>query len=107
MSITGLEALKIWQYGFINQKASELAEILTDDFIFVNSELSTRTKEQTLDWVSNSEIRLGDFEILYENNEVIIGLHSVAIPEQELSQAMFFARIKHGKLYYWRTHRKG
>ena len=59
MSITGLEALKIWQYGFINQKASELAEILTDDFIYVKSELTTTTKEQTLDCVTISEIRLG------------------------------------------------
>ena len=60
-----------------------------------------------LEWVASFEGRIGDFVILYENDEVLVGTHSVsAYGEESESKVMFFATVKgYGKISSWQVNR--
>ena len=58
------------------------------------------SKGETLNWVSNTKFRIDDFNTLYENDEVWVGLYSVSEPDYSLSQVMFFAHMKDGKISF-------
>ena len=106
MTITGLKTLEIWRDGFASGNSDPVSEIITDDFIFVSTNGDTRSREETLNWVSTTpDLVMADFEVLYENDEVVMGFHMVSVPESPLSKVMFFARKEHGKFSYWRVHR--
>ena len=106
MTITGLKTLEIWRDGFASGNSDSVSEIITDDFIFVSTNGDTRSREETLNWVSTTpDLVMADFEVLYENDEVVMGFHMVSVPESPLSKLMFFARKEHGKFSYWRVHR--
>ena len=102
MAATGREALKIWQDVLIGGNSDSLAEILADDFVFVRTDGGSFSKDETLNWVSKTEIRISDFEVLYENHEVAFGLHA-AIRSLEVppSGIVFFARKEGGKFSHW------
>ena len=101
MTITALEVLKIWQEGFTNGNSGSLSEIITDDFKFVGQTTGTRNREETLNWVSNTpELILDNLEVLYENHEVMVCLHSMARGETK-GQVMAFGRLRDGKISYW------
>ena len=106
MAATGLEALKIWQDVLVGGNSDSLAEILTDHFVFVRTDGGSLSKDETLSWVSNTEIRLSDFEVLYENHEVAFGLHAaIRSPEVPPSRIVFFARKEGEKFSYWQVRR--
>ena len=104
MNIKAIEVLEVWGQGFLTGISDPLAEMLHDDFLFVGPTL-TRSKEETLHWVSSTpEMRLSDTEILYENDEVFVGFHNVVRSEgRGTGRAMFFARLKDDKVAYWRV----
>jgi len=106
MTITALKVLETWRDGFANGNSDPFSEIITDDFIFVNTTGDTRSREETLNWISSEtdNVRMADFEVLYENDEVMVGLHSV-VRRGVNSKVMFFARIEGGKISSWRVHR--
>ena len=105
MAINALEVLEAWRQGFLSGNSDPLSEMLHDDFIFIGPTM-TRSKEETLHWVSNTpDLQQSESEILYENDEVVMGFHMVSVPESPLSKVMFFARKEHGKFSYWRVHR--
>ena len=60
-----------------------------------------------LEWVESFEGRIDDFKKLYENDEVLVGTHSVsAYSDEQASIVMFFATLKgYGKISSWRIHR--
>ena len=110
MTNTGLRALEIWQDYFVSRKPDSVAEIVTDDFVFVRDDdagyvNASSSRDETLSWISNTKVRISDFDVLYENDEVVMGFHMVSVPESPLSKVMFFARKEHGKFSYWRVHR--
>ena len=78
MKITAKQALEVFQESFVNQNSAPIAELLSDDFVCVSSKNETQTKEEMLEWVASFEGRIADFETLYENNEVLVGTHSVS-----------------------------
>ena len=103
MTITALEALKIWKEGFENGSSDAVSKIITDDFIFIGGTSGTRSREETLTWVSSTpDLIMDDLEVLYENNEVMVCLHSV-VRAGVNGQVMAFARKKDAKLSYWRV----
>ena len=77
--------------------------ITTDNFEFVMTDGTSMSKEETLNWVANTKFRSDDFNTLYENDEVLVGLHSVSEPDHLLSQVMFFAQMKDGKISFWKV----
>jgi len=106
MAITGLEVLKIWQDVLVGGNSDSLAEIITDDFVFVRTDGASLSRDETLNWVSNTEVRISDFEVLYENNEVVFGLHTaIRSPGAPSSQIVFLARKEHEKFSYWQVRR--
>ena len=110
MAITGLKALEIWRDCFASGNCDSVAEIITDDFVFVRDDDegytdASTSRDETLSWISNTKVRISDFDVLYENDEVVMGFHMVSVPESPLSKVMFFARKEHGKFSYWRVHR--
>ena len=107
MSITALKVLEMWRDGFANGNSSPISEIITDDFIFVNTTGDTRSREETLNWVATTpDLVMSDLQVLYENDEVMVGLHNVVRSGgRGTGKVMFFARIEGGKLSSWRVNR--
>ena len=103
MAITGLQGLKIWQGCLDNGTSDSLAEIITDDFVFVSPSNEGRSKDETLTFTENAGVRISDFDVVYGNHEVVFGFHSTQRPDGPLSKVTFFARKEAGKFSYWRT----
>lgn len=104
MSITGLEFLKMWQEGFASGNSDTLSEIITDDFKFVGQTTGTRNRQETLDWVSSAAgMQMSDPEVLYENHEVLVCIHTIerGSPYNDKGRVMAFARKEGDKLSYW------
>ena len=105
MKITAKQALEAFQESFVNQNSSPIAELLSDDFVCISSKNETQTKEEMLEWVGSFEGRIGDFETLYENDEVFVGLHDIVRPQgRGTAKIMFFARFEDEKISYFRVH---
>ena len=104
---TALKVLEMWRDGFANGNPEPISEIITDDFIFVNTTGDTRSREETLNWVATTpELVMSDLEVLYENAEVMVGLHNVVRSGgRGTGKVMFFAQIEGGKLSSWRVNR--
>ena len=98
------EVFKTWNEGFANKDSSKLAEFFTDDFRFV-SRLRDMDKQETLDWTAagGNPTVLDDLEVLYENDEVAVFIHSSkSYNPQNLGQAMCYMKKRDGKFCYMR-----
>ncbi len=107
MKISARQALEAFKESFFKQTSEPIAELISDDFVFINSRNETQTKDEMLEWVAGFEGRIGDFVTLYENDEVLVGTHSVsAYGEESESKVMFFATVKgYGKISSWQINR--
>ena len=107
MKISAKQALEAFQESFVKQTSEPIAELISDDFVFISSKNETQTKDEMLEWVASFEGRIGDFVTLYENDEVLVGTHSVsAYGEESESKVMFFATVKgYGKISSWQISR--
>ena len=103
MPITALKALEIWMDAFLSGNSDSLAEIITDDFVFVSPSSEGRSRDETLTFTENAGVRISDFDVVYENHEVVFGFHSIQRSDGPLSKVTFFARKEDGKFSYWRT----
>ena len=99
---TATEFLKALQEGFVNKDSSRCGEFMTDDWEFITGR-GTRDKQWMMDWIARggNPTSIGDLEMLYENDEAAVGIHSAKNPENN-GQVMFFARIQVGKFSHWR-----
>ena len=106
MKISAKQALRAYQESFENGDSSPLAAILSDDFVFTNTYDKRMTKDETLEWAADTDIRISDCKTLFESEEILVGLHSVSEPGKPSSQVMFFAEVKgYGKIGSWRVNR--
>ena len=107
MKITVLKALEAFQESFVKQDSGSLAELLSDDFVWYSSDDEALSRQDTLEWVANYKGRIADFESLYENDEVLVGTHSVTADKDfGPSTIMFFATLKgYGKIASWKIRR--
>jgi len=79
------EVWKAWQEGLANKDSSKIGEFFTDDFQFIRPAGSfdlpggTRSRQETLDWTAagGSPTSIDDLELLYENDDVAVIVHSV------------------------------
>ena len=78
MKISARQALEAFHESFVKQTSAPIAELISDDFV-----------------------------TLYENDEVLVGTHSVsAYGEESESKVMFFATVKgYGKISSWQVNR--
>ena len=107
MKISAKQALESFQESFVKQTSEPIAELISDDFVFISSKNETQTKDEMLEWVASLEGRIGDFVTLCENDELLVGTHSVsAYGEESESKVMFFATVKgYGKISSWQVNR--
>tara|TARA_B100000949_G_scaffold113644_1_gene100669 strand:+ start:66 stop:401 length:336 start_codon:yes stop_codon:yes gene_type:complete len=107
MAIKAIEVMDAWRQGFSSGNSDPLSEMLHDDFIFIGP-TNTRSKEETLHWVSNTpDLQQSESEILYENDEVFVGLHDIVRSQgQGTAKIMFFGRFEDGKVSFFRAHRQ-
>jgi hypothetical protein len=91
------------QEGLINNDSSQCGEFLADDFEW-EMRVGTRNKQQYLDWVAGGgdPTRIEDNEVLYENEEVAVIIHT-AKSSASTGQVMCFGEKRDGKFYYWRV----
>ena len=105
MAVTGLRALEIWRDCLEDGNSDSLAEIITDDFVFVSPNGDTRSRDETLTFTESAGVHIDDFDVVYDNHEIAFGFHSAQRPEGPFPNATFFARKEDGKFSYWRTSR--
>ena len=107
MSISAVKVFEMWRDGFPNGNSGSVSEIITDDFIFDSTTGATRSREETLNWVATTpDLVMSDLQVLYENDEVMVGLHNVVRSGgRGTGKVMFFARIEGGKISSWTVNR--
>ena len=105
MALTALKALETIRDAWESGNTDAVSEIITDDSVYVPTEGATRSKEEFLLWMASTrDLRIADLEVLYENDEVMVGLHSV-VRAGVNGKNMVFARKTDDKLSYWRSNR--
>ena len=105
MAIKAIGVLEAWRQGFLSGNSDPLSEVLHDDFIFTGPS-GNRSKQETLDWVSSTpDLKQSESEILYENDEMFVGLHDIIRSQgRGTAKIMFFARFTEEKVSYFRVH---
>ena len=84
----------------VNDKKTEgLSQVLSDDFVWSNERFNyVANKQETIDWCKNTNLTGAPFKAYYENNEVMVGIHTAKEPNVPDSSVMFIAKIKDGKV---------
>tara|TARA_B100001167_G_C16722741_1_gene282004 strand:- start:115 stop:441 length:327 start_codon:yes stop_codon:yes gene_type:complete len=103
MAITGLQGLEIWRDGLDGGNSDSLAEIITDDFVFVPSSGESMSRDEALTFTQNAGVHISDFEVLHDNDEVAFGFHSAQRQDGPLNKITFFARKEDDKFSYWKV----
>ena len=109
MKISARQALEAFQESFVKQTSAPIAELISDDFVFINSMNETQTKDEMLEWVASFEGRIGDFVTLYENDEVLVAEWKCTFPKNSSRKegsytVLIWHKLKNGKII---SHRSG
>jgi len=99
MSINFKMYSDLWVSAVNDKETQGLSEILSDDFVWSNDRLGfVVDKQQTIDWCNSTDLRGSDFVAYYENDGVMVGIHTATEPNEPNSSVMFIAKIKEGKV---------
>ena len=84
----------------VNDKETEgLSEVLSYDFFWSNERYNyVANKQETIDWCKSTNLIGIDFTAYYENDEVMVGIHTAKEPNEADSSVMFIAKINDGKV---------
>ena len=84
----------------VNDKETEgLSEVLSDGFVWSNERYNyVANKQPTIDWCKSTDLIGIDFTAYYENDEVMVGIHTAKEPNEADSSVMFIAKINDGKV---------
>ena len=89
----------LWIKAVNDKKTEGLSQVLSDDFVWSNERMNyVANKQETIDWCKNTNLTGAPFKAYYENNEVMVGIHTVKEPNEPDSSVMFIAKIKDGKV---------
>ena len=89
----------LWIKAVNDKKTEGLSQVLSDDFVWSNERLNyVANKQETIDWCKNTNLTGADFTAYYENDEVMVGIHTAKEPNEPDSSVMFIAKIKDGKV---------
>ena len=76
-----------------------MSQVLSDDFVWSNERFNfVANKQETIDWCKNTDLTGADFTANYENDEIMVGIHTAKEPNEPDSSVMFIAKIKDGKV---------
>ena len=76
-----------------------MSQVLSDDFAWSNERFNfVANKQETVDWCKNTNLTGAPFTAYYENDEVMVGIHTAKEPNEPDSSVMFIAKIKDGKV---------
>ena len=99
MSINFKTYSDLWIKAVNDKETEGLSEVLSDDFVWSNDRFNwVVNKQETLDWGKSTDLIGIDFSSYYENDEVMVGIHTAREPNVAESSVMFIAKIKDGKV---------
>lgn len=84
MAITFLEAISTWARAMDTKNLTDFELMLDDGFEWnsMNSQ-NTVSREDTITWVRQTEMKIGNFKTLHNGETVICGTHSVFEPGRD------------------------
>ena len=89
----------LWIKAVNDKETQGLSQVLSDDFVWSNERFNfVENKQETIDWCKNTNLIGVDFAAYYENDEVMVGIHTAKEPNEADSSVMFIANIKDGKV---------
>ena len=104
MLLTLKEALDAWNTTFTTGNASDISNIVTDDFVF-RPTFENENLEQVLVWATNTSSVLSDYKLINEDNYSLCGFHSVTSRENpEKRTKMVYASLRNGKIAVYHCH---
>ena len=99
MSINFKTYTDLWIKAVNEKETQGLSQVLSDDFVWSNERFNfVANKQETIDWCKNTNLIGADFKAYYENDEVMVGIHTAKEPNEPDSSVMFIAKIKDGKV---------
>ena len=99
MSINFKTYIDLWMNAVNDKETEGLSEVLSDDFIWSNDRFNwVVDKQGTIDWCKDTNLTADDSTAYYENDEVLVGIHTAREPNVAESSVMFIAKIKDGKI---------
>ena len=99
MSINFKTYTDLWIKAVNEKETQGLSQVLSDDFIWSNERFNfVANKQETTDWCKNTNLIGANFKAYYENDEVMLGIHTAREPNVAESSVMFIAKIKDGKI---------
>jgi len=89
----------LWMNAANDNETQGLSDVLSDDFVWSNERYNyVVDKQETIDWCKSTDLTASDFTSYYENDEVMVGIHTAIEPNVADSSVMFIAKIKDGKV---------
>ena len=99
MSINFKTYSDLWIKAVNDKETEGLSEVLSDDFVWSNDRFNwVVNKQGTIDWCTDTNLIGVDFSAYYENDEVLVGIHTAREPNVAESSVMFIAKIKDDKI---------
>ena len=99
MSINFKAYSDLWIKAVNDKETEGLSEVLSDDFVWENDRFNwVVNKQDTIDWCMSTDLIGIDFCSYYENDEVLVGIHTAIEPNVADSSVMFIAKIKDGEV---------
>ena len=96
--------LTTWSEALDTHDVTALADLLADDFLFINLHKSSGgdNKVDYLEWLKGCDYKIHNFVSLHEDDTKLVGTHKVSDPKRdEDSTVMFCGTLKDGKLQKW------
>ena len=85
--------------------AEHLSKFLSDDFVLIKNVDEEDNRVEVLDWSAKKGLRISNFKIIYEDENVFCAKHCVAQENTGSSDVMVFAKHEYGKVTFWKVHR--
>ena len=88
MALTFKQIISAWGKCMNENDPSELTELLADDFVWHSAVPEHKApsddkadKAETIEFTLGAEIRIGDYNTIYDGNDVVSGTHSAMIDD--------------------------
>ncbi len=95
MGIGWLDFVKGIQKAMNEKDFSDLDVVLDDIFLWHSTELN---KPATREWALTTDMRMGDGTVFYENDEILVGRHSVTA-NGETFEVFGVAHVNSNRVY--------
>ena len=88
MALTFKQIISAWGKCMNENDPSQLTELLADDFVWHSAVPEHKApsddkadKAETIEFTLGAEIRIGDYNTIYDGNDVVSGTHSAMIDD--------------------------